>query len=123
MGDFIAIHLARFILDVVAIVVSFGLLGHGVVAHDEVGIQLIQSCLSEAGDSSESGTAESDVWLHSSRVWHLTQAFFSLQSCRLRQFMSIPRHSVRRPPPELPPAKCQMCVSPDQVTWPTDLRP
>jgi len=57
-------HLARFILDVVALVVSFGLIEHGVVAHSEVGIQLIQSCLSEVSDCSESESAEPDVCLN-----------------------------------------------------------
>lgn len=57
-------HLARFILDVVALVVSFGLIEHGVVAHDEVAIELIQSCLSDVSDSNESGSSESDVCLH-----------------------------------------------------------
>ena len=63
-GRLKTIHLARFILDVVALVVSFGLIEHGIVAHDEVGIQLIQNCLSEVIDCSESESAEPDVCLN-----------------------------------------------------------
>jgi hypothetical protein len=57
-------HLARIILDVVALVVSFGLLEQEVVAHEDVGLQFVQCCLSEASDSSESGSAEPDVFLN-----------------------------------------------------------